>query len=138
MARPARDVTEAELAVLHVLWQEGPATRRRLSEALYPKGGVARYTTVQKLLERLQAKGYVRQVVAQAVGREPIAFEAIVSRDELISRRLRTMAEQLCDGSLTPLFASLVRARTLSEDELQELRELVESLKLAGKGRRRQ
>jgi BlaI family penicillinase repressor len=130
MRRPAQDVTEAELAVLQVLWDRDAATRRELSEALYPDERGARYTTVQKLLERLEAKGYVAEVGQQADSRqEPIAFRALVSRDELISRRLRAMADQLCDGSLTPLFVNLVRARRLTPVELAELRQFVESLK---------
>src|SRR5438270_282872 len=59
MPRTPQDVTDAELAVLQALWDGGPADRRRLAEALYPGGGPASYTTVQKLLERLQAKGSV-------------------------------------------------------------------------------
>ena len=39
MARTAQDVTDAELAVLQVLWDEGPATIRRLTDVLYPAGG---------------------------------------------------------------------------------------------------
>ncbi len=135
MARPAQDVTDAELAVLQALWDQGPSTRRQLSEELYPAGGPARYTTVQKLLERLQAKGFVVQSVSEDPRREPLTFRAVVSRDELISRRLRAVAEQLCDGSLTPLFANLVRARPLKPDELKELRELVENLKRKDKNR---
>ena len=57
VARP--DVTDAELAVLEELWRLGSATRRQLADALYPGGGPAHYTTVQKLLERLEAKGHV-------------------------------------------------------------------------------
>ena len=60
MADPAADVTDAELAVLRHLWDHGTATRRQITDALYPDGGPAHYTTVQKLLERLEAKGYVR------------------------------------------------------------------------------
>jgi len=134
MPRPTQDVTDAELAVLQLLWEEGPASRRRLSERLYPGGGTARYTTVQKLLERLEAKGYVQNVV-QDPRQEAITFRALVSRDELISRRLRAMADQLCDGSLTPLFVNLVRAKRLTAGELDELRRFVESLKQQGKPR---
>ena len=61
MARNPQDVTETELAVLQVLWDEGPATIRRLTDVLYPSGGTALYATVQKLLERLEAKGCVRR-----------------------------------------------------------------------------
>jgi len=39
MARTPQDVTDAELAVLQVLWDQGPCTRRLLTDQLYPGGG---------------------------------------------------------------------------------------------------
>jgi len=51
-----------------------------------------------------------------------------VQRDDLVARRLRDTAEQLCDGSLTPLLTHLVSAGRLSRDELLELRRLVDRL----------
>src|SRR5206468_5487882 len=51
------DVPDAELAVLRELWDKGPESIRQLTDALYPGGSDAHYATVQKLLERLEAKG---------------------------------------------------------------------------------
>ena len=53
------NVTDAEWSVLQLLWEKGPASVRRLTEVLYPKGGPSEYATVHKLLERLESKGYV-------------------------------------------------------------------------------
>ena len=61
MARgPAEDVTETELAILQVLWDDGETTRRRVTDVLYPGGGEAHYATVQNLLARMERKGFVR------------------------------------------------------------------------------
>src|SRR5437870_4089173 len=109
MARTPQDVTDAELAVLQVLWDGGPTTIRQLTETLYPKGTNAHYATVQKLLERLESKGCVAR--DRAVW--PHVFEATVDRDELVSRRLQAVAEKLCEGSLTPLLTHLVRGKRL-------------------------
>jgi predicted transcriptional regulator len=124
MARSAQDVTDAELAVLEVLWQRGTATRRQLTDALYPDGGPAHYTTVQKLLERLEAKGHVKSGRAEGVR----SFRAAVDRERLISRRLQDVAAKLCGGSLTPLLMNLMRAKPLTPRELQELQDLVKHL----------
>jgi predicted transcriptional regulator len=124
MARTPQDVTEAELAVLQVLWDEGEATIRRLTDVLYPAGGAAQYATVQKLLDRLEAKGYVGRRRTGAAH----LFSAAVPRDELIGRRLQDVAEKLCGGSLTPLLTHLVRTRRLSARERQELRDLIDEL----------
>jgi predicted transcriptional regulator len=124
MARTRQDVTDTELAILQWLWEHGEATIRQLTETLYPEGTAAHYATVQKLLERLERKGFVLR------NRTPPAhtFSASVNRDELIGRRLQAMAEELCGGSLTPLLTHLVRANKLSTRERQELHALIEEL----------
>jgi predicted transcriptional regulator len=122
MARTPQDVTQAELAILQVLWDRGPATIRQLTDALYPGGGTAQYGTVQKLLERLEAKKYVHRQRDAAAH----VFAAAVGRDEMIGRRLEDVAAKLCGGSLTPLLTHLVRTRKLSARERRELRELID------------
>src|SRR6266545_2566363 len=104
MARTPQDVTDTELAVLQVLWERGACTRRQITDALYPGGGPAHYTTVQKLLERLEGKGHVTHVRGEPV----LTFRAAIDREGLISRRLQDVAEKLCGGSLTPLLMNLV------------------------------
>ena len=42
MARLSLDVTEAELAVLEVLWHKGPSTVRQITDVLYPGGGASK------------------------------------------------------------------------------------------------
>ncbi len=135
MARTPQDVTRTELAVLQVLWDQGAATIRQITDTLYPDGGAAHYATVQKLLDRLETKGLVtRQRTAAAH-----TFAAAAGRDELIGRRLQAVAEQLCGGSLTPLLTHLVKAKRLSARERQDLRDLIDDLdkKNKGKGERR-
>lgn len=124
MARTPQDVTDTELAVLHVLWAHGPSTRRQITDLLYPDGGPAHFTTVQKLLERLEKKGHVRR----SNGDGAITFIALTDREELISRRLLDVADKLCGGSVTPLLMNLVRAKSLTSGELQELQEILQEL----------
>jgi BlaI family penicillinase repressor len=132
MARTPQDVTDTELALLQVLWDSGPATIRQLTDVLYPGGGTPQYATVQKLLERLEAKGCVRRE------RTPPAhvFTAAIAREDLIGRRLQDMAEKLCGGSLTPLLTHLVRTKGLTAHERQELRDLINELDSRGKSKK--
>src|SRR3984893_13247467 len=108
MRRFPGDVTDTELAMLQVLWHNGRATRRQIADALYPGGEAAHYATVQKLMERLQDKGYVKHSRQRGV----LVFTALVSRDELMNRRLREVADKLCGGALTALVMYLVRPET--------------------------
>ncbi|SRR5579883_1368983 len=132
MARTPQDVTDTELALLQVLWDSGPATIRQLTDVLYPGGGTPQYATVQKLLERLEAKGCVRRE------RTPPAhvFFAAIAREDLIGRRLQDMAEKLCGGSLTPLLTHLVRTQGLTAHQRRELRDLIDELDSKSKGKK--
>jgi BlaI family penicillinase repressor len=121
---PPNDVTDAELAVMRHLWEHGTQTRRQLCDALYPDGGPAHYTTVQKLLERLEAKGYVRSPRGGSVR----SFAAAVGRESLIRRRLRDVADKLCDGAVAPLLMHLVESGPLTTAEVAELQALVRRL----------
>src|SRR5579872_6415586 len=61
MARTPQDITDAELSVLQILWDKGRETIRELTDVLYPSGTGVHYATVQKLLERLEGKKFVKR-----------------------------------------------------------------------------
>ena len=132
MARTPQTVTDAEWALLDVLWNQGPATVRRLTEVLYPSGGASEHGTVYKLLERLEAKGCVKRDRSGGV----YAFHAVVERDEVIGRELEALVEKMCGGSLQPLLSNLVRVKRLTPTELRELLALVNSLDLTSKSKK--
>ena len=134
MARKPQDVTDAELAVLRVLWNRSAGTIRELTDILYPGGEVSEYATVQKLLERLEHKRFVKRDRRGSVH----LLSPRVDRDELIGRRLAAMAENLCGGSFTPLLSHLVDSGRLDAADRVALRDLVASLEAKpGRGKRR-
>ncbi len=123
MARTPQDITDAELAVLNVLWEHGSCTVRFQTDTIYPGGSGAHYATVQKLLERLENKHFIKR------NRKPWPheFTSLVNREELIGRRLQATADKLCEGSLAPLLTHLVKAQ-LSPEERESLRGLLAEL----------
>ncbi len=121
MKRARKSVTDAELGVLKALWEQGSSTIRELTDRLYPEGGTSGYATVQKLLDRLESKSYVRH---RPRGRVNV-YTATVDRRALIAGRLRETADRLCDGSLTPVLTQLVSSGELTQRELASLRDLV-------------
>jgi predicted transcriptional regulator len=124
MIRHPQDLPDAELAVLQSLWEAGPSTIRQLTDVLYPHGGDASYATVQKLLDRLEAKGCVRRDRSSWAH----VFRANLDRNDYIGRKLEAVAEQLCGGSLTPLLTNLVRSKRLTAKERREIRKLMDEL----------
>jgi hypothetical protein len=72
----------------------------------------------------MEAKGYVRRDRTLYVH----VFAAVFNREELIGRRLRSLAELLCDGSLTPLLTHLARAKDLTDQDRQALRAIFDEV----------
>jgi len=122
--RKPRDVTDAELSVLQVLWDRETATTREMTDLLYPEGDVSEYATVKKLLARLEAKNCVARDDSQKVN----VFRATVQRDELIGRRLQEVVDSLCDGTWSPLLTQLVNAEGLTRKQQQMLDALIDDL----------
>jgi BlaI family penicillinase repressor len=126
-----QDVTAAELAILQVLWETGGATVRQLVDRLYPSAGPSAPPTVQKLLERLEAKGHaVRDRSGQVA-----VFRAAIDRSSLIRQRARNLAEELCGGSLTSLLTHLVEDEGLGAEERRALHKLVDDWDSSKRGK---
>src|SRR6185436_14260889 len=104
MAR--EDVTNAEVSILHLLWDRGNVTVRGLAEQLYGGRSTSQHTTVQKLLERLAGKGCVKRDRHAT----PHTYQHSVEREDLIGRQLQRTADKLCNGSLQPLLTHLVKS----------------------------
>jgi predicted transcriptional regulator len=117
-------ISETELDILKVLWERGPGTVREINALLRKQGRRWAYTTVLTLLQRLEAKGYV------ASDKSGLAhvFRPAVSRDRLLRQRLRDLANQLCEGTATPLVLALVEGQRFTPDEIQQFRELLDRL----------
>ena len=124
-------LSESEMEVLKTLWELGPATVRQINERLAAMGKRWAYTTVLTLLQRLLAKGFVS---SEASGLAHV-IRAEVSRDDLLDRRLKDTAEELCDGSAVPLVLALVQSNRFSTEELASFRRLLDE---AGAGSARQ
>jgi BlaI family penicillinase repressor len=122
MGRTLPNVTDAELAVLQLLWERGPLPVRQIADALYPGGGPSEYATAHRLLERLEGKRYVSREKAEGV----YLFRARLDREAVLGQQLETLVKRMCGGSLQPLLSTLVKSRKLTADELRELLEMVE------------
>lgn len=118
--------TEAELELLQILWQKEPATVREIHDALNeekPSG----YTTVLKLLQIMTTKGLVvRDEAARAH-----VYRAAFSQDSMQSRLLADLSNRLFSGSAAQLALHALSMESASDDELAEIRALLERRKLA-------
>jgi predicted transcriptional regulator len=117
-------ISDTELCVLKVLWEHGAGTVRETQQRLTDQGRTWAYTTVQTLLGRLEAKGYV----ACDRGGTAHVFHAAVSREQLLQQRLTDLADQLCEGTASPLLLALVEGGKFSSTDIDQFRRLLDEL----------
>ena len=124
MASRRPSISETELDILRVLWEHGPGTVRAINGLLRRQGRRWAYTTVLTLLQRLEAKGYV----ASDKSGQAHVFRAGLSRERLLRQRLKELANQLCEGTATPLVLALVEGQRFTSEELEQFRRLLDEL----------
>ena len=107
---------------MELLWDEERLTARDLRERLYPDSKKAQHGTVQRLLQRLEEKGYVTRDANLSVH----LFSAAVSREEYGGRQLESLADRLTHGSLAPLVTHLLEQKRISPDEIERLRQILD------------
>lgn len=119
----AAHLTNAELAVLELLWTHGELTARQIREHLYAGSQKAQHGTVQRFLQSLEEKGCVARDRSLHVH----VFSAAVGREEFAGEQFEALAERLTGGSFAPFLTHLLRSEKVSRKELERLRKLLES-----------
>ena len=116
--------TEAELALLRILWRRGPSTVRELWEE--PAGRKQRtgYTTVLKLMQIMACKGLVERDEGERAHR----YEAALAEDETQRRLVGDLLQKAFDGSAKKLVLQALSSRRATADELAEIRRMLDEL----------
>jgi predicted transcriptional regulator len=114
--------TDAELAILKLLWEQEPLSAREIREQLYPRGTPSDQATVQKLLQRLEQK----KLVARDRRSFAHIFRAVVTREELAGAQLEALASKLTDGSMVPFILHAVSSKPLTAEERNKIRRLLD------------
>lgn len=120
MKRPP--LPNAELAIMNLLWQQDRMTAREIRKELYPDDTKPQHGTVQKLLQRLEGKGYVNRDRTLSIH----FFSAAIDRKAYAGSQLESLASRLTGGSLAPLITHFVEKNKLSRDDLKELRAILD------------
>ncbi|MDE2875541.1 MAG: BlaI/MecI/CopY family transcriptional regulator [Gemmatimonadota bacterium] len=117
-----RPLPDSELAVMEQLWRSGRLTARQIIERLYPDAARPQHGTVQRLLQRLEAKGFVERDRSLGIN----VFSPAIGREAYTSGQLESLAKRLGGGSLVPMVSRLVEDNKLSSAEIAKLRRVLE------------
>src|SRR5258706_7378730 len=121
MASPTRRPTEGELAILRVLWTEGPLSVRdiqRVLNASKPTG----YTTVLKLLQIMTDKGLVDRDESQ----RPQIYRARHSQQQTQRQLLRDLLQRAFGGSVKTLVLQAMASQRSSKEEIEAIESLLD------------
>ncbi len=108
-----------ELELLEVLWRVGAATISEAQQGLSREQG---YTTVQTRLDRL-----VTKKLATKSKTRPARYKAKVKRSDVSRDDLNVLVRRVTGGRVVPLIAQLVNEHELTEDDINEIRALIEA-----------
>ncbi|KQZ59201.1 MULTISPECIES: BlaI/MecI/CopY family transcriptional regulator [unclassified Lysobacter] len=115
--------TAAELAILRILWRDGPATVKQVHEAVYA-GTDTGYTSALKILQNMLAKGLVSR---DADARQHV-YKASVSERPTLNRLVRGWMDSAFSGSSLALAMQALDARPIDQKELAELKAVIKRL----------
>lgn len=122
-AKPER-ISEAEHAVMEVLWEKSPATAADVSDALAEQRGWS-LATVKTLLGRLVQK---QAISASPDGRRYL-YAPLIARSDYIGTESKRLVDRLFGGRAASLVAHLADQEALTEDDLTEIEALLKELK---------
>jgi predicted transcriptional regulator len=117
-------ISDAEHAVMEVLWEEAPLAASDVAERVDPDRGWS-VRTVKTLLSRLLAKG---ALVHEEEGRRYL-YRPTISRDDFVARESSKLLDRMFGGRVTPLVAHLAERDQLSARDIEEIEALLKALK---------
>jgi BlaI family penicillinase repressor len=113
--------TEAELDILHVLWDHGPSTVREVQQHL-AAGRTTVYTTVLKQLQVMAEKGLVRRNVRF----RSHVYEARFPREETQRRIAADLLDRAFRGSPAAFVLGVLSAGPATRSDLAEIRKMID------------
>jgi predicted transcriptional regulator len=125
--RRSPNPSDAELAILHVLWERGPSTVREVHEQIGEGRGKV-YTTVLKLLQIMTAKGMVERDESE----RSHVYRARIERGATQRRLLADLINRAFKGSGRDLIMQALSSRRASAREIAEIRSFLDELEKKG------
>jgi BlaI family transcriptional regulator, penicillinase repressor len=123
MARPAaKDLTDRELEVMQIFWQQGEATAAEVRDRLAAAGVDRAYVTVANLIRIVLEKGFLEQTN----GERPFTYRAVKSFDDVSHSLVSDLVRRVFQGSREQLLLNVLKRRRLSAKERALLREILE------------
>jgi predicted transcriptional regulator len=123
MKQHARRPTDAELTILHVLWEKGPTTVREVYKILNSGKNVG-YTTVLKLMQIMTEKGLVERDESC----RPQIYRPCLPREQTERQLIKDLVDRAFGGSAKRLVMQALEEKKASQSELAQIEKLLNKL----------
>ncbi len=124
--------TDRELDALKVLWRQGEATVREISDHINLDGGTLAYTTVLSLLQTMEQKG----LVSHRKNGKAYLYAATVERDPTFRTLASGFLQRVFDGAVDEYLVHALQSRHIRPEELDRLEKMIAAAKTQSKPRR--
>ena len=121
MRRKSDTLTGQELEIMKMIWPLGRATVRDIYERLRDRRSIA-YTTVQTMMNILEAKGHLRK----EPGEKAQVYVPVRPQHAVVKSMVREFVDRVFDGSARPLLVHLVKEKGLTDRERRALQQLLD------------
>jgi len=123
-AQPGERISEAEHAVMEVLWEEAPLSAQDVCAKVCAARGWS-LPTVKTLLARLVTK----QALSTARDGKRFLYSPAMARSDYVVTESRRLVDRLFGGRAAPLFAQLAQSEALTDTDIAEIEALLKELK---------
>ena len=117
-------LTEAELRIMNVLWDRGPATVHDVLQALPSKPNLA-YNSVLTIIRILETKGYVKHIKDKRAH----IYISKIDRQDATRFEVRHLVSRFFGNSHERLLLNILEGSSIDAEELARVRELLERAK---------
>ena len=112
---------DSELKVMDILWKEGIVPAKYVADRLTQELGWNKNTTYT-LIKRCMKKGAIERT-------EPnFMCHALIAKEDVQETETNELINKIYDGSVDKLFASLLGRKKLSTEQIEKLKQIVDSL----------
>ena len=115
------DLGQLQRSVIEVVWELGEASVHQVRERLGRKKKLA-YTTILTAMQKLEKADWLRH---RSEGKVYI-YTPVKTREEAGAGSVRKFVERIFDGDAVSMFQHLMRDSKLSDEELIELRKMID------------
>ncbi|MCD7863245.1 MAG: BlaI/MecI/CopY family transcriptional regulator [Lachnospiraceae bacterium] len=120
-------ITDSEQKILKLLWEEGTLSTMQIVERLEEETGWSKHAVIS-FLKRMEAKGFVTyETQGRAKYYTPVPSQELVARQERDS-----VLRKFYHGKLGLMVSSMAEENSLTQEDIQDLRKLLDDLQESG------